>query len=264
MAPPESSGSEEDDEAWPDIRTLAKQRRRRASPTTPTRDDGNVSGVSSPPSLTHSPNFPATRNKSRAKKQHKSPKITTADLTGLLPRRRHKKTRDPFGMDDSEDEEIDTSGLEEHDDELSYIDGRTRSRRAKVVPLNRGSANRPPSRGGKGSAAAAKSKAASRGSRPSTRTYSRRLSDKENEVEGDEIEGDEAEVGVEGDGETGPDGDSFAPIQDETFDGQENSSDPVRSADELKKAARKFKEVDRWELEYEEVTESSSPNRDAR
>lgn len=258
MAPPESSDSEDNNEAWPDIRTLAKQRRRRASPTTPVRD-GNVSDASSPPSLTHSPNFPATRNKSRQKKQAKSPKVTTADLTGLLPRRRQKKTRDPYGMEESEEEEIDASNLAQDDDELSYINARTRARRAKATPLDRSTANRPPSRGAKAATSAAKSKTTPGSNRPSTRTYSRRLSDKENEGEGEvETEGEteaEAEAGVEGD--------SFAPIQDDAFESQE-SSDPTRSADELKQAARKFKEVDRWELEFEEVTEDSSPQRDAR
>ncbi|GKT88273.1 ATP-dependent RNA helicase [Colletotrichum tofieldiae] len=258
MAPPESSDGEDSEEAWPDIRTLAKQRRRRASPVTPTRD-GNVSDASSPPSLTHSPNFPATRNKSRQKKQAKPPKVTTADLTGLLPRRRHKKARDPYSMNDTE-EEIDASNLAEHDDELSYIDARTRSRRAKITPLNRSTANRPASRSGKAAASADKSRAVTRSA---TRTYSRRLSDKENE--GEDAAEAEAEVEAEAEAEAddGPEGDSFAPIQDDVFESQE-SSDPIRSADELKKAARKFQEVDRWELEFEEVTEDSSPNRDAR
>lgn len=52
---------------------------------------------------------------------------------------------------------------------------------------------------------------------------------------------------------------AFQALPDDTFDaGTENMS-----ADELKQAARKFKEVDRWELEFEEVAEPSSPQ-DAR
>ncbi|OLN93984.1 hypothetical protein CCHL11_03419 [Colletotrichum chlorophyti] len=254
MAPPESSDSEDQNEAWPDIRTLARQRRRRVSPITPNRD-GNISDASSPPSLTHSPNFPATRNKSRQKKQAKSPKVTTADLTGLLPRRRQKKARDPYGMGDSdeeEEEEVDASTLAQDDDELSHINARTRSRRTKAAPLNRSTANRPPSRGARGTATTAKAKETAANNRAS-RTYSRRLSDKENEAEGEA----EAEAGA------GAEGDSFAPVQDDAFESQE-STDPIRSADELKQAARKFKEVDRWELEFEEVTEGSSPQPDAR
>ncbi|EQB53010.1 hypothetical protein GCG54_00006742 [Colletotrichum gloeosporioides] len=257
MAPPESSGSE-DNEAWPDIHTLAKHRRRRASPTTPMRD-GNMSDVSSPPSLTHSPNFPATRKNAQKKKQQK--KMTTAELTGLLPQRRHKKTRDPFDAEDSEDEDEDVENANgaPDDDELSYADTRTRSRRAKAAPLNRSSANRPPSRGGK-TTATAKSKPATRSSRPS-RTYSRRLSDKENQVEDEGAEVEDAEDVAEPAGEAE---ESFAPgAEDETVELPEGS-DPMPTAEELKQAARKFKEVDRWELEFEEVTEASSPNRDAR
>ncbi|KAK1727354.1 hypothetical protein CaCOL14_006433 [Colletotrichum acutatum] len=264
MAPPESSDSEDNNEAWPDIRTLAKQRRRQA-PATPTRD-GNISDASSPPSLTHSPNFPATKNKSKQKKQAKAPKVTTADLTGMLPRRRSKKNRDPYSVGGSEDEGGRNSDASQDDDELSYADTRTRSRRAKTTPLKRSTANRPPSRGGRATAAAGKAKPAAPSTRASTRTYSRRLSDKENEGEGEvggeaEAEGAEAETGAEP--EAGFEGDSFAPIRDDILESQE-SSDPARSADELKKATRKFREVDRWQLEFEEMTEGSSPNRDAR
>ncbi|GKT43989.1 uncharacterized protein ColSpa_04170 [Colletotrichum spaethianum] len=232
MAPPESSDSEDSEELWPDIRTLAKQRRRRASPVTPTRD-GNVSDASSPPSLTHSPNFPATRNKSRQKKQAKSPKVTTADLTGLLPRRRHKKARDPYSVDDTEEGEIDASNLAEHDDELSesgnfpWWQGSCVGRKCQGGDAFCDAHLQPPSVG-----------------------------------QGERGE-DAAEAEVEAEAEPEVDGDSFAPIQDDVFESQD-SSDPIRSADELKKAARKFKEVDRWELEFEEVTEDSSPNRDAR
>ncbi|KAF9874067.1 hypothetical protein CkaCkLH20_08439 [Colletotrichum karsti] len=250
MAPPESSSSEDND-AWPDIHTLAKQRRRRVSLTTPNRD-GNISDASSPPSLTHSPNFPATRKNAQKKQQQKQKKVTTADLTGMLPQRRRKKNRDAFDMEES-DEEVDTSNLAQDDDELSYTDTRTRSRRAKTTPLNRSTANRPPSRGGKTAQPAPKPRTTSRSNRPSARTYSRRLSDKENQVEDDD----------EGAAAAGEAEESFAPAEDETLDVEEEQ-DPTLDAEELKKAASKFKEVDRWELEFEEVTEGSSPNRDGR
>ncbi|KAF6842443.1 hypothetical protein CMUS01_03087 [Colletotrichum musicola] len=248
MAPPESSGSEDGDQAWPDIRTLAKQRRRHQSPTTPTRD-GNESNVSSPPSLTHSPNFPATRNKPKPKPKKQQKKITTAELTSMLPQRRHKKPRDQLDVEESAEEEVEASDTSENDDELSYVGTRSRPRRPKTTPLNRSSANRPPSRGGKTAPSTAKSKETSRGARLSTRTYSRRLSDKENQGEGED--------------EAGAEDSRLVPDEDEATEGQE-SNDPLRSADELKKAVRKFNEVDRWELEFEEVTEGSSPNRDGR
>jgi hypothetical protein len=53
-------------------------------------------------------------------------------------------------------------------------------------------------------------------------------------------------------------------------DGEENDS-PEHSQEleqrigkELKKAARKFEEVDKWEMEFEDVTASSSSPKDAR
>lgn len=46
---------------------------------------------------------------------------------------------------------------------------------------------------------------------------------------------------------------------------EENSEEmEKRIGKELKRAARKFKEVDKWELEFEEVTASSSSPKDAR
>jgi hypothetical protein len=45
----------------------------------------------------------------------------------------------------------------------------------------------------------------------------------------------------------------------------ENSRESeIRLGKELEKAAKKFQEVDKWELEFEEVTASSSSPRDAR
>jgi len=73
------------------------------------------------------------------------------------------------------------------------------------------------------------------------------MSDKENTVEVD------------------PD-DSLAPIpDDEANDDPENSQElEERVGKELKQAAKKFQEVDKWELEFEEVTASSSSPRDGR
>ncbi|KAM0334265.1 hypothetical protein ACHAQA_001287 [Verticillium albo-atrum] len=233
MAPPMSSGSE-DESGWPDIHDLAKRRRHQA-PATPARA-GNVSDVSSPPSLTHSPNFPATRQKrsqKHGKKQKASSKVTTADLAGLLPRRRQRKDQDA-----NSDSEVDNSGLGQDDDELSYLDARAARRRARTTPLNRSTTNRPASRGDR-AAAPSTDRAASSAAR-TRRTYGRRASDKENTDDGEE----------EG---------SFSPAPDDTFDATPEDDDPTRT-DELKNAVTKFKEVDKWELEYEEMTQSSSPS----
>ncbi|KAM0251397.1 hypothetical protein ACHAP5_001706 [Fusarium lateritium] len=247
MALPVSSDSE--DVNWPDIHTLAK-RRRRPSVTTPIRAD-NFSDVSSPPSLTHSPNFgevQKTRGRAAAKRKAPSPKITTADLTNLLPKRHYQKKQDPLGLES--DEEHDTSGIGENEDELSYLDGRAARRKRGGRATSRGGPSRPASRGGR-TAQASKAKQTTLGKQAArnAQTYSRRSSDKENEDE--EGSGDDEEDQHENS--------RFQPLPDDTFGegSAENASTP--SADELRQAAKKFKEVDRWELDFEEVTQSSSP-----
>ncbi|KAK1251019.1 hypothetical protein MKX07_005574 [Trichoderma sp. CBMAI-0711] len=238
IAPPASSGSEGPD-VWPDIRTLAKKRRR-PSVTTPTRLE-NLSDMSSPPSLTHSPNYDTAKTgKPRGRppqRQQESPKMTTADLTSLLPKRKYKKARDPLGLES--DEELDTSGLGHEDDELSYLDTQTARRRKRGRPPTKG---RSASRGGKRTASA--TRPASYGHR------SRHSSDKENadvDGTGSENEGDE-----EG-------GSRFIPLADNTFDEAARGSADAVSTEELKQASNKFKEVDKWELDFEEVAEPSSP-----
>ncbi|KAM0434412.1 hypothetical protein ACHAPT_003508 [Fusarium lateritium] len=245
MAPPASSDSEEGNDVWPDIHTLAK-RRRRPSVVTPPRVDNradNFSDVSSPPSLTHSPNYterraPKTRGRAVTRRQA-SPKLTTADLTNLLPKRRYKKQRDPLGLES--DEEYDTSGVPQGEDELSYVDSRTTRRRQGSRPGSRGGRA---AQASKGRQHAAPDKSAGR----NQQTYSRRSSDKENEGEEQGSDDDEHERS------------QFQPLPDDTFDedGSGESSN-LPSADELRQAVKKFKEVDRWELDYEEVTQSSSP-----
>ncbi|KAH7354369.1 hypothetical protein B0T11DRAFT_288524 [Plectosphaerella cucumerina] len=230
MAPPESSGSE-DDEIWPDLRAAVK--RKRHGPVTPLRD-GNISDMSSPPSLTHSPNLPATRHATQRKQKGKpSPKLTTASLTGLLPRRR-QRTR--AAEDGSSDVELDGSGLANDEDELSYIDTRPSRRRGKTTPLARRTAtNRPGSRGGR------TGKSSPVVARTVKRTYSRRSSDKENPSDDEESKG-------------------LSPAPDDTFDAGAEGDDSESVAEELKNAVKKFEEVDRWEMEFEEMTQSSSPS----
>ncbi|KAM0559584.1 hypothetical protein ACHAPJ_004108 [Fusarium lateritium] len=250
MALPASSDSEDANEAWPDIHALAK-RRRRPSVTTPVRAD-NFSDVSSPPSLTHSPNYAEThktRGRAPTRRQQPPPKVTTADLTNLLPKRHYKKQRDPFGLES--DEEHDTSGMGQDEDELSYLDGRAARRRRGGRPTSRGGASRPGSRGGRNTQAL-KPRQPGSSSKHATRdaqTYSRRSSDKENENEN--ASGDEDEDDHENS--------RFQPLPDDTFENGSGENASTPSADELRQAARKFKEVDRWELDFEEVTQSSSP-----
>lgn len=247
-APPASSDSEADDDGiWPDIHTLAKKRRR-PSVTTPLRNHGNLSDVSTPPSLTHSPNLAAaTRGRGAAKKRQRCSKITTADLTSLLPKRSYKRNRNEFdndsggGASSSDDDDEDED--ENEDDEPSYESARSRSRRRN--------ARRPPSRaasrdGGQSRANTIlkpKRTAGSvrRSARAVNKTY-RSSEDKENDG-GDEDEHDNSQ---------------FQPLPDDTFDESAVVPD-VQNAEELKKASQKFKEVDQWELSFEEVAEPPSP-----
>ena len=237
LAPPLSSDSSEGEaEIWPPLKSLAKGRTKRAPSAlrkTPVPDD-NTSDISSPPSLTYSPNYPETsppprqtrgaRRKAAAPKEE--PKVTTADLQGMLPRRRQRHAKgDPFSVEDESDVEVDASGLANDEDELSYLD--VRSRRRPTRPASRGNASR-----GRGRAA----KQTSASGKGATRTYGR-ASDKENQ---DDDEG------------------SLGPVADDDGDGDNHLPD-VAVGEELKNARQKFQEVDKWTLEYEEMTQSSSP-----
>lgn len=248
-APPASSGSEASD-VWPDIRSLAKKRRR-PSVTTPTRLD-NLSDISSPPSLTHSPNYDAAKTgKTRGRpprSQQASPKMTTADLTSLLPKRRYKKQRDPLGLES--DEELDTSGLGNGDDELSYLDTETARRRKRGRPPTRAAGSRSASRGGR---TGGSSKQVGASGRSASRRHS---SDKENA--GDRSRGSDNDEDEDEEGEE--EASRFIPLADNTFDSAAKEADAaLADAAELKEASKKFKEVDRWELDFEEVAEPSSP-----
>ncbi|KAI0024763.1 hypothetical protein F4780DRAFT_768715 [Xylariomycetidae sp. FL0641] len=253
MAPPLSSGSSTPDaEIWPPLQSLAKARPRRPNSglrRTPVRDtaDDNVSDMSSPPSLTYSPNYadeeePAlpTRAAAAKAKRKPDPKLTTADLANLLPRRRQRRARgnasadDPFTLDD-DDNDVDVSGLAPDADELSHLDVRARRRQPAGSRARKDD-------GAKGTSAS-KGKGKATAQRRTTRTYGRPASDKENENEAEDAAGgEEEEEGQQGEAEP------------------ETSQMMVeRMGTELKDAARKFQEVDRWELDYEEMTQSSSP-----
>ncbi|TRX94857.1 hypothetical protein FHL15_004318 [Xylaria flabelliformis] len=245
MAPPLSSdSSESDEEIWPPLKSIPKARTRQPASVlrqTPGQND-DISDMSSPPSLTHSPNYahssspPPTRAvKPKRKAAPKPPrKVTTADLTGLLPRRRRRGTGgDPFGIDGDESEaEVDISGLGDDDDELAHLDVRTRRRPARVNAQNQAT--------GKARASARNKDKPTHGSNKRiSRTYGR-LSDKENHDQ-DEDEANDGSNGV-------------ADL------GEEDSQMLVeRVGEELKTAVRKFQEVDKWELSFEERTRSSSP-----
>ena len=244
MAPPQSSSASP---ASPPLQRPAQRRQTQRSPSRGRRQLRSKTPLplnkdsppSSPPSLTHSPNpVPAkAAPTTRARKQPPpASTLSTAQLQALLPRRRRRgATRDPFDIASSEDE-VDVSGLASDDDELTHSSVRAPPRRSTLnrlpAPLKK------PSKAG----AAAKAKAGEK------KTYSRvnAISDKENE-------------------EHDPD-DSLGPLPDEQGEEQTENSQEMekRVGKELKRAAKKFKEVDEWKLDFEDNTASSSSPRDAR
>lgn len=234
MAPPASSGSEGDAE-WPSIRRLANRRRRAVTPTTPLHarnDDDILSNVSSPPSLTHSPNFPArkkgAKTRGRTATRDPVPEPLTSALASLLPQRRSKNARGEAGSD-SEEDEVDYSGIGPDEDELAY--SRSTRRRVASRSRGRGASARPPSRQASARAQATQDQAEKEPNRRLTRTYGARSADAD---------------------------DSFAPLPEDSFtEAGLVLEDPKH---ELKNATRKFKEVDRWELSFEEVAENPEPS----
>lgn len=241
MAPPRSSSSlpSSPEPALPSYRAPSRGRRplRGRTPPPGTQD----SPISSPPSLTHSPNRPVVAAaKPRPKRQAPPPStFSTAQLQSLLPRRRRRQARDPFDIPSSEDE-VDVSGLASGDDELSHLTVRPRSRRSTIPRRTPAPLKKPQN-----------VKSAPKPNQTATkRIYGAQpqgTSDKENEEEVD------------------PD-DSLGPLPDD--DGNESPENSreleKRVGRELKAAAKKFEEVDKWELEFEEVTASSSSPKDAR
>jgi hypothetical protein len=238
MAPPRSSSSSLPSPQMPSRTRRAPIRGRRnlrdRTPPPRTQD----SPISSPPSLTHSPNRPSLHPvKSKPKNAGPLPStLSTAQLQALLPRRRRRPVHDTFSLPTSEDEASNPD-----DDELSTMSVRPRSRRGVLqtrttVPVKKGATK------GKQVPKVKESLA--------KRTYGSRAnptSDKENH----------GEVDID---------DSLGPLPD---DGENQTSEnsqemEQRIGKELKRAAKKFKEVDKWELEFEEVTASSASPKDAR
>lgn len=230
VAPPASSDSEDDGAIWPDIQALGRRRRR------PSVTHDHLSDVSSPPSLTHSPNYQATKRGRAVRRQRaQSPEITTAHLANLLPKRRVKKTQTHV-----HEEEVDTSGLAHGDDELQ-LDARASRQNAGTRASSRNAqtdkALQPRQ------TPAATTRAVTRSSSRAGKTYSRRASDKENEDQSDEDDdGDETSA--------------FVALPDDTFGEESEERQQFVETQELKAASEKFKEVDMWELSFEEVVEA--------
>ncbi|KAH6636078.1 hypothetical protein F5144DRAFT_591354 [Chaetomium tenue] len=187
------------------------------------------------------------RSLSRTSQASRNASVTTADLASLLPRRRHKASNrdndnhDPFDLDASEDERYNADGNDAN--ETSYVDSRPTRRRKAQRPLGKSTSN------GKGKQAETRNAG---GKRRAVRTYGTVNDDKENDEVADEI------VVGSGNEEVDEEAQEELPVE-------ETSQMMVeRLGEELQKAAKKFKEVDKWELSFEQATQSSSPGPFAR
>ncbi|MCJ1420284.1 hypothetical protein MMC32_006641 [Xylographa parallela] len=188
--------------------------------------------------------------------------ISTATLQSLLPRRHHrpaKRASGDFDIQDSSDVELDTPEIAEDEDELSFAapTGRkrvsTRSRKSMksmkpAATVKKKKPSKPAQRahskdGGKGSSV--------------VKTYSRHLSDKENRSADSDSAG--LDESVDSPLSTIPD-----KLSAPGGTGKRDEAMPAKARTELKTLAKKFKEVDKWEMEFEEVTASSSSPWDAR
>jgi ATP-dependent RNA helicase MRH4 len=181
--------------------------------------------------------------------------VTTDALTSLLPRRRPTRANSDLSSDESSEEDSDASEERGNDDDELVYAGRTRSR---ARPLG-GSSSKAAGKQTTAKESEEQPSVAAKKRRAARRTYGSRSlnSDKENEGEEDDLE-DSIEVG--GSGEN-----TFAPLADDAFDATEDSVMMAeRLGEELKNAARKFKEVDKWELSFEEAADQPSSPKDAR
>lgn len=263
LAPPVSddSSSEGSPAAWPALKNLGKRQQhhphrvpsRAHRAVTPALDD-DMSDISEPPSLTHSPNFggaagldeKSKNNSSSRRRQASSPKLSTADLEALLPRRRRKVRRDDYDLDSGD-------SASETGDKAAVRASRAAKKKKKTQP-----ATKPPLKGSlsksnqtKPASAAVASAPAKSAAAMRRRTYGSRSFNKENTAEGDSIE-----VG----GDDDDDRAAGTPLEDTAFDpdGDGKGTSTPDLPEELRAASRKFREVDRWELDFEEVVEPSS------
>lgn len=254
MAPPMSSSSQSSSPRSPSLpppraaRPVSSRGRqlRGRTPLPRTQD----SPISSPPSLTHSPNRAGTR--AVAKKPVAMPStFSTAQLQALMPQRRRRararNTGDPFDVPSSDHEaEIDTSGLAASDDELSHLNVRARPRRINALSTTKSKSSKPNR---------IPLKQVPKRNYGRSKVTAANTSDKENGEAEDEQEDEEME-----------EGDSLAPLPDSDPASENSQELEARVGRELKNAARKFREVDKWELDFEDVSASSESwrERDAR
>lgn len=246
LAPPQSSSPEKP-------KARKKTHKKPAKPTTRPQQPRRKKNPSPAPSPLSSA---STNNQSSPMKPIALKPLTTATLQNLLPRRRARpKQRGEFDIPTSSDDvELDNTALGEDEDELSFH--ATLKMRRKKKPVNTTVQKK---RGG------GKAKEAGAGKRVS-RTYTKKSTAVENENENDD--GENHHIGEDGDGDENANG-GFGRGRGRGRDregrreGTPALNDKVK--DEMERLASKFREVDEYALEFEDMTgNSSSQMRDAR
>lgn len=183
-----------------------------------------------------SPLSSVSTNTSPAKPVSLKP-LTTATLQNLLPRRRARpKPRGEYEIPSSSDIELDNTGLGEDEDELSFH-ATTKMRRKKPKAAVQ-------KRGGKAKEAPGKRL---------SKTYAKKtvvVSGNENDDDDDDDDGQEENENENGEGSRGR-------RRTPALDGKAKS--------EMRRLADKFREVDEYTLDFEDMTgNSSSQMKDAR
>ena len=190
-----------------------------------------------------SPLSSASTNTSPVK--HIPPKpLATATLQNLLPRRRPRpKPRGEYDIPSSSDIEFDSTALGEDEDELSFH-AMPKMRRKKHHPVVQ-------KRGGKAKEAPAVGKRV-------PKTYAKKTAvESEDENENVDYDNDDDDAGEEVEDENGAVGGGRGGRKTAALDG--------RAKDEMKRLADKFREVDEYALDFEDMTaNSSSQMKDAR
>ena len=186
--------------------------------------------------------------------------LSTATLQNLLPRRRvppASREHDPFNVPSSSDVEIDTSRLSAEADELSVpAKPRVRTKkqmkdlRVKTPAMKKKKSHGTASKKDDGKSAWAPKPPKKTPQLKKPKTYART----ETVISNKPDENDNASANDDDDNNNPQNHhpSSHPPVE------------PLPVSTELQRLARKFREVDRWELEVEDVTPSSGSQRDAR
>lgn len=199
-------------------------------------------------------------NSKTSKKVHPLKTITTASLQNLIPHRRRRAPRreaSEFDIPSSSDAELEAMDVPEDEDELSSaaplmrkIRGKAKDKVVRDKEMKKGVGGKAQLRQLPQALTTGKSK--TKQNTP-TKTYTRHVSDKENAALSKSDSSSLSEISTNTDIENT----MSSPLKC-------SAPSPRKTSKELRTIAKKFKEIDQWALEFEEVTASSSSPRDAR